>query len=246
MKLPTLSQTTKMVLSMVAVCTIASSLHAAPILTADLNNDESQIVNTGKALISAGNFGSQAIVTGDGNTQTVDINGIVHQVASVAQGGDGAELITNATINSSFDGHFRDNRSTLAGYTGDLQNLIAGIAGIGSPGPLTLDMAGLTLGATYLFQGYWEANNHNQVITATFEGTDTLAGITGAGKAVLISYEFVASDDTLNLSLLKTAGTDSLWLQGYSLQTVSEVPEPGSLALFGLAGVFMLRRRAQS
>ena len=113
---------------------------------------------------------------------------------------------------------------------------MAGIAGVASPGPLTLELSGLTPGKTYLFQGYWEANQYNQVVSITFESTDTLNNIAGNGMGTLISYQFTASDDTLNVALTKTAGTDSVWLQGYSLQAV---PEPSAMAILG-SGMFLL------
>lgn len=235
----------RMFMSIAAAAALATSVKAAPIVTSQLTNDESKIINTGGAVIAAVNFGSQQVAGPSGShgmTQTVDINGIVHQVASASNGGDGADLISNVTTNSTFDGNFRYTAAGSVGYTGDLRNLIAGIAGVPSPGPLTVDVSGLTSGVTYLFQGYWEANAENQVISVTFEGTDTLTGISGNGMATVISYEFTASDNTLNVSLSKTAGSDSLWLQGFSLQVV---PEPGSMALIALGGLMFLRRRGQ-
>lgn len=229
-----------MLMGIAAAGVIAASVEAAPILTSQLTNNESDIVNTGGTVIAAVNFGSQEAVGGV-STLTVDINGISHEVASVSTSdGDAADLIANVSTNSTFDGHFRDYRSTFVGYTGDLQNLIAGIAGITAPGPLTVDISGLTPGETYLFQGYWEANNVNSVVTVGFEETDSLTGISGNGMATLISYEFTAGDDTLNVSLTQTAGGDNPWLQGFSLQAV---PEPGSMALIGLGGVMVLCRR---
>lgn len=230
--------------SIFAVCALVtaglvSHAQAAPIVVTQLTNNEADIVNTGGDVVSAANFGSQVEVGADGATLSVDINGIVHQVASAAQGGDGADLIANASINSTFDGHFRNSRAGQVGYTGDLRNLMAGIAGVASPGPLTLELSGLTPGKTYLFQGYWEANQYNQVLTVSFESTDTLSNITGNGMGTLISYQFTASDDTLNVSLTKTAGTDSVWLQGYSLQAV---PEPGSMVIMG-TGMYLLLSR---
>ncbi|MEM9347993.1 MAG: PEP-CTERM sorting domain-containing protein [Planctomycetota bacterium] len=193
--------------------------------------DENSIINTGGDVVSAVNLGSpQAVSTVDAT-----VNGILHKVASAANAGDGADLIPELTINSTFDGGFR---TTFNPFSGDLNNLIGGIAGTPAPGPLELDITGLSIGTTYLFQAYWETGTTNQTGTVTIEG-DSLAGINSTNTQ-LISYTFEATDTELNFELLQTGGSDSIWLSGYSLQVV---PEPGSLALIGLGGVMVLRRR---
>ncbi len=187
-----------------------------------LTNDESDIVNLGTTVVSAANLGSQA----GGNT-TVDINGISHPVASAANNGDGADLIPELTINSTFDGNYRSGQASAAGYTGDMLDLLGGIAGNGAPGPISLEISGLNVGTDYLFQGYWEANNFGQTASVTFEGTDTQGDITGVGgQATLISYTFTAGDSVLNADLSKTAGSDNNWWLGYSLQEAAGGPPP--------------------
>ena len=215
---------------------LSTGAQAGVITTTVLNDNESQIVNTGGGVISAANFGAAS-----SGTATVDINGIIHAVASATNNGDGGDNIANLAINSTFDGHYRGGASTGAGYTGDMQNLMAGIAGIAHPNVLTLDISGLTIGTDYLFQAYWEANNFSQTANIVFEDLDSQSGIAGDGeKGVLISYTFTAGDDTLNVSFNRNGGSDNPWLQGYSLQVV---PEPGSLALISLGGAMVLRRR---
>jgi len=59
----------------------------------------------------------------------------------------------------------------------------------------------------------------------------------------LISYEFTATDGTLNTTFDRDdslTGDTNNWLSGYSLQVV---PEPSSLALLGLGGLLIARRR---
>ena len=211
----------------------AGGLQAGTITTSSLTNNETDIVNLGTAVVSAANFGS-----GSGGTMSVDINGINHELASAANNGTGADLLTGVAINSTFDGQYRSGQATASGYTGDMHNLMSGIAGRAAPGPIELDISGLTVGQDYLFQGYWEANNFNQTASVTFEGTDTLGGITGDGTlGVLISYEFTASDTILDADLTRTGGTDNIWWLGYSLQEQTAVPEPTSCALWGMLGL---------
>ena len=219
---------------------LVTEVTAGIISTADLTNDETQIVNTGGTVISAVNF-----VSADDGNSTVDINGIIHQVSS-SDNLANLDLVAPALVSnfSTFDGQFRIIPSTAAGYTADMRDLMGGIAGASA---LDIDIFGLTPGTSYLFQTYWEANNTNQVATMTFEGTDVETGITGNGTlGVLISYSFTASDDTLDVQFVKTAGSDNMWLQGYSLQT-QPIPEPSSIALLGLSalGLVLYRRFRQ-
>ncbi|MGB1124069.1 MAG: PEP-CTERM sorting domain-containing protein [Phycisphaeraceae bacterium] len=183
---------------------------------------ESDITNTGGTLVSSANFGEAAVV----------INGLNHPAGSA--GG------TSLTDNFTFEGDFRNGQSGLGG---NLETLLSGIGGSSS---VAMSISGLSIGTDYLFQAYWESNNWGpgvQTLAVDFEsGTDTQAAIAGSRSAV-IRYQWTATDDTLNVFMDRDdalTGDGNNWLSGYSLQVV---PEPSSLALLGLGGLMIARRR---
>lgn len=108
-----------------------------------------------------------------------------------------------------------------------------------------MSVSDLTPGQEYLFQAYWETNNLGAVLEATIEG-DTQGGLvaladknTNPGGTV-ISYQFVAGDNTLNASFARTDSVTNDWLSGYSLQ---EIPEPSAALLGAFGALALLRRR---
>jgi hypothetical protein len=89
-----------------------------------------------------------------------------------------------------------------------------------------MSVSGLTVGKEYLFQAYWETNNiAGAVLEATIEG-NTKSGIVALADkftnpgGTMISYQFVAGDDTLNASFNRTDSVTNDWLSGYSLQEI--------------------------
>lgn len=192
---------------------------SAGTLGSSLLSAETDIVNTGLGVHSAVHFQNPA----NGDPSPLVINGIPHIVGQANE-----PLLTD---NIGFEGDFRNGQSGLGG---NLELLLSGIAGANN---LTLNISGLTIGTDYLFQAYWEAWP-TEVIDFTAEG-DTIQ-ITDQ-NATLITYEFTATDTVLNILVEGVVEVDSNeWLSGYSLQVV---PEPGSLALIGLGGLLVLRRR---
>jgi|GEM_PF-4333836 len=206
---------TKSVLAIAAVLTMTLTANAGSVSTTTITG-ETDVVNTGGTLITAVNFGEAP----------VDINGLIH--------GAGSGADANLTDNFGFEGDYRNGQSGLGG---DMETLLSGIAGANG---ILMDISGLTVGQDYLFQTYWESNS-DQSLTVTFEGTDTLPAIVDQQTGVVIAYEFTAGDDTLNIDVDRddgiTSGDLNNWLSGYSLQTVPAVPEPSTMALWGLLGL---------
>ena len=209
---------------------LAGALPAATIETS-LVNEESDIINTGGTLISAVHFQSPAA----GDPSPLVVNGIPHTVGS----GSDPKLTDNFT----FEGDFRNGET---GFVQDGSNIIQVLySGIAGAPTITMSVSGLTVGKEYLFQAYWETNNLGAVLEATIEG-DTRSDLvaladkfTNPGGTV-ISYQFVAGDDTLNASFNRTDTATNDWLSGYSLQ---QVPEPSAALLGALGGFLLIRRR---
>jgi len=170
--------------------------------------DETDIVNTGFALVSACDFSA--------DLTDPEINGIVHT--------SGSANVAGLTVgNWTAEGDWFGGYSTY--YTGDLAELMHGFAMSDfndKVGPIELNISGLTIGKKYLFQGYWDStNNADSRFSVTFEGTDTQGGITRIDdQGALISYTFIAGDTSLDADMIKASGAtwDKPWWQGYCLQ----------------------------
>jgi len=224
---------------LVAAGFLAPSIAQAAIVPS-LLVEPTDIINTGGGVVSAVHFQSAA-GGGDSDPMPLLINGIAHTWGTASD--------ANLTINTTFEGDFRNGASGLPQDGSSLiQVLLSGIAGANG---ITMSVDGLSIGTTYLFQVYWEGNN-NHTLTMDIEGT-TLNGLadlssdgaTDPDGGTLISYQFVAGDTVLNAFFDRddpdaNTGDQNNWLSGYSLQVV---PEPSSLALIALGGLLIARRR---
>jgi len=201
----------------IASITLGTSYSFSQAITATLLDEETDIINTGGALVSAVHFQDPAA----GDPDPLIINGIPHTVGS----GSEADL----TANFGFEGDFRNGASGFPqDGTNIVQVLLSGIAGANG---INMEIAGLEVGKTYLFQAYWEVDR-NHTLTVTFEN-DSLAGIeeqqdVGSGilGGTLISHTFTAGDTTYNAFLDRDddeGGDPNNWLSGYSLQDLEVV-----------------------
>ena len=181
---------------------------AAGTITSSSLTTETDIVNTGQALIAAQAFGGQGAAT---------VNGITHVNSNSGY----------TPIN--FSGPYGDP----IGFSGDLFKLIDGIAGTTDANePASLTVGGLTPGEDYLFQTYWivKENFATRKMNVNLEGdTATISANPNQNEAVLISYDFTAADGTFNGTFDGSDGVGTGtngWLCGYSLQAKDPPPPP--------------------
>jgi hypothetical protein len=229
-------------------CTAATALLAgsaqAGTLTASPFITESDLVVTGGAVHVAVIFGDG----GDGQSASIDrvVNGITHNgysdfgplSANGTQTFSGVD-VTTAGFNSIGDFRNQNSRYPVADEP-VLNELFQGI--IPASGVSTIAVSDLTIGEEYLLQVYWEHAGASVSYDFTVEGVQT-TGLTQAVSdpqvGTLLSTTFVAGDDELNMAFDYEQSTNH-WISGFSLQVV---PEPSSLALMGLGGLLIARRR---
>jgi len=181
-----------------AVLAVSMPVAAADITVGTITN-ETDIVNTGGDLVEALNFGGTGAVT---------VNGIRHANSAAAW----------TEIN--FSGDYGLTQANFNGDTGDLFMLMDGITGANAPTG-TITFVGLSIGTRYLFQSYWLDEDNSGTMDVTIEGDSTNGIAVNAtdDEAVLISYDWVATDNTLTATYTVSAG--NCWSQGFSLQTLS-------------------------
>jgi len=179
-----------------AIVAVSMPVAAADITVGSITN-ETDIVNTGGDLVEALNFGGTGAVT---------VNGILHENSN----GDFSP--------ANFSGDWGDPDGGT--FSGDLFSLLDGIVGADNGGPATFSVTGLTVGQSYLFQTYWLVNGgfttRRKDVTFGAAGPVAIPANPNTSEAVLMSYAFDATNETLNVTVEDP--TFNTWLQGYSLQ----------------------------
>lgn len=182
------------------------------------------ILNTG-TLVSANHYGPVSITP-------ISINGVDFGINSSGLTGmalSGGDFSNQFTPGSAMDQLF----SGLWFQTG---------------GTSSLTLTGLTIGNDYLLQLFL-ANNINSTGKASRVSLQSqsydLLDFGSSADYLRISFSANASTQVVNFGTGSGAEAQRMVLNGYVLQNVTSVPEPGSLVLLGggLMGLLALRRK---
>ena len=119
-----------------------------------------------------------------------------------------------------------------------------------------MDISGLASGSIYVFNGSWQARSDwlevsmtgtGQTAVNSHSGGNTVFALSPAASGVLmnakrVDFSDAADYDLITFTLQESGGNSAYW-GGVVVANVTPVPEPGSLALIGLGGLCVLRRR---
>ena len=141
--------------------------------------------------------------------------------------------------------------------TGDEQRILGNFgANEWNNGPINYGLA-VTVGQQYKLQmtigdTWGNYNEASSQIDITVEGTEIVsdlnfqqtlaaAGTDMSEAGLLITYEFTAGDDTLNIVMADP--DNGTFAYGLSSITLESIPEPSTMLLLGLGGLVIGRRR---
>jgi len=189
--------------------------------------------------VSTNGTGLLAYNTADSTSQTV--NGVTFGNDGNDATSDYAYTENGITLTSTgLNGAFSPFASygSPAGVTGDYADLLSwGIYDSASAGGTTITFDGLTPGKNYEVQ-FWvsDPRNGNNTRTLTLDG----AAPTQLNYEQYVIGTFTADSATQTVDIIAASSSDQY--NAIQLRDVT-VPEPGSMALIGLGGLTLLRRR---
>lgn len=220
-----------LVLTCCGVLALSHHCDAAPISwsivdVTGLNGIGDAAVSTTGTTIEAANF------AGSGGAPDVVINGVSFDGIDFLNGGAPTNL-TGLGYNNSQDG----NGETFAT---DSINLLLNTIGFKSNQNITTgELTGLVSGREYLVQFFLSHTNTATRSQAIDDGEGNSIVMQNANPSQAVTGIFTA-DDVKQFVRFDNLDTGSQLLSGYQLRLI---PEPSSLALLGLGGLLLARRR---
>jgi len=198
--------------------------------------------------------------SGDATSGISSANTYTHAVDFASEAGDngavinGVQFIAGGLVGANYTlvipgslGTFNGSTGNVTGGSADLLDDFFHVSGT-STGSETLTLTGLIPGATYLTtflnEAFGPAGGRFQNIT-TSDGAAILfdQNFTGDNNGNLLTYRYTATSPSLTFSFDAVVDNSSFHQYGFANQLVVPEPATASLALLGLGGLMLRRRR---